>query len=295
MAEQVEETVENQAEAVQDQVTETLDAQTELSKLLRPEGNQPETEAQEQEAQAETQVETKEEPKQEVGIIDDAMIQQFPTLKMYRGKSLLDIPKAYHNLTLAYAEDHRRLKQIEKEQAKKLPDISTVPDQVEKPEEYKKWLADYTEQVRKDEYEKLVAKMQQPQINYFVEVQKSLPQGVDAQKVIDGWDAFNAERLYDQMGNLRQQWKDFYQENPQVLINEIKAHYALSSQAEKNTMTIQQEANNKAYKTVTNSIKKSNENREELVKANFNQVSRTNQATPEEDLLALIYKKAQGK
>jgi hypothetical protein len=41
MADQVEETVENQAEAVQDQVAETVDAKAELGKLLHPEA-QPE-------------------------------------------------------------------------------------------------------------------------------------------------------------------------------------------------------------------------------------------------------------
>ena len=118
-----------------------------MGKLLHPVQEQIE-ESQEVIQETKEEVQTK-----EVGIIDDEMIQQFPTLKMYRGKSLLDIPKAYHNLTLAYAEDHRRLKQIEKEQAKKLPDISTIPDPVEKPEEHRKWLEDYTERVRKEALE----------------------------------------------------------------------------------------------------------------------------------------------
>lgn len=286
MTDQVEETVENQAEAVQDQVAETVDAKEELGKLLHPEVQEPIQESQEVIQEVKEEVQTK-----EVGIIDDEMIQQFPTLKMYRGKSLLDIPKAYHNLTLAYAEDHRRLKQIEKEQAKKLPDISTIPDPVEKPEEHRKWLEDYTEKVRKE----ALSEVPQPQVNWVAKVQEVLPKDADVQKVIDSWDKYNAERLYDEMGNLRPEIQSFYNSHPQILINEIRGHYALSSQAEKNSMTIQQEANNKAYKTVTNSIKKSNENRDELVKANFNQVNRTNVGTPEEDLLALIYKKAQGK
>ena len=285
MSDQVEETVENQAEAVQDQVAETVDAKEELGKLLHPVQEQIE-ESQEVIQETKEEVQTK-----EVGIIDDEMIQQFPTLKMYRGKSLLDIPKAYHNLTLAYAEDHRRLKQIEKEQAKKLPDISTIPDPVEKPEEHRKWLEDYTERVRKEALESVP----QPQVNWVAKVQEVLPKDVDVQKVIDSWDKFNAERLYDEMGNLRPEIQTFYNSHPQILINEIRGHYALSSQAEKNSMTIQQEANNKAYKTVTNSLKKANETKEDLVKANFNQVNRSNEGTPEEDLLALIYKKAQGK
>ena len=75
----------------------------------------------------------------------------------------------------------------------------------------------------------------------------------------------------------------------------MKSHYQLASQAEKNAMTIQTEAKNTAYNTIKTSLKKANENKEDLPQAQFNQVSRSNVSTPEDDLLALIYKKAQGK
>ena len=79
-----------------------------------------------------------------------------------------------------------------------------------------------------------------PQVNWVAKVQEVLPKDVDVQKVIDSWDKFNAERLYDEMGNLRPEIQTFYNSHPQILINEMKRHYALSSQAEKNSMTIQQ-------------------------------------------------------
>lgn len=295
---QVNTSEDNQVDStVNDQVDETVnqpEVETpvieQIGELLN--GNQttdePETETATQEQQ-QVEPEKKETP---IIIIDDAMIQQFPTLKMYRGKPLLDyLPKAYHNVTLAYSENQKKLKQLEKEQAKqKLPDISTIPDMVEKPEEFKKWLAEEKERIRQE----VLSEIPQPEVNWVAKVQEVLPKEADINKVIDSWDKFNAERLYDESGGLRPEIQQFYNTHPQILIEEIKKFYNLSSQAEKNSMTIQSEANNKAYKTITNSIKKSNENKENVTAAQFNQIPRTEQSTPEDEMLANIYKIAQG-
>jgi hypothetical protein len=287
--EQAESTVDNQAEAVENQVEEAPVIE-QIGELLK--GNQ----STEPEPIQEEVTEQQEEPKevkevQPEFIIDDAMIQQYPTLKMYRGKKVIeDLPKAYHNIVLAYAEDHKRLKQIEKEQAKqKLPEPSQIPDPVEKPDEFKKWLADYTDRVR------LESAPPPPEIDWVARAKAVLPKEADFEKVRDNFMNFNAERFFNEMGELRPEVASFYEKNPNILINEMKSHYQLASQAEKNAMTIQSEAKNTAYNTIKTSLKKANENKEDLPQAQFNQVSRTSVSTPEDDLLALIYQKAQGK
>src|SRR5574343_568869 len=284
--EQAESTVDNQAEAVENQVEEAPVIE-QIGELLK--GNQ----STEPEPIQEEVKEQQEEPKEAVAefIIDDAMIQQYPTLKMYRGKKVIeDLPKAYHNIVLAYAEDHKKLKQIEKEQAKqRLPEPSQIPDSIEKPEEFKKWLAEYTERVRAE------SAPPPPEIDWVARAKAVLPKEADFEKVRDNFMNFNAERFFNELGELRPEVASFYEKNPNILINEMKSHYQLASQAEKNAMTIQTEAKNTAYNTIKTSLKKANENKEDLQQAQFNQVSRSNVSTPEDDLLALIYKKAQGK
>ena len=286
---QVNTTVNDQAPAVEDQVVDTPVIE-QVSQLLQPETTEPKEQPKEgTPEEPEATPEIKEEAK--IGIIDDAMIQQFPTLKMYRGKSLLDLPKAYHNITLAYAENQKRLKQIEKEQAKiRLPNPKEIPDNVDKKEDFDKWLVDYTERIRQE----TLAEVPKPEINWISKVQEVLPKDVDAQKVIDEWDKFNSARLYDKMGNIRPEISAFYNSNPEILLDEIGKFYNLSSQAQKNSMTVEKEANNKAYKTITDSIKKANENKEDLKGAQFNAAKRTEMSTPEDDILALIYQKAMG-
>lgn len=285
---QVPETAESQVKgSVENQVEETLDAQVELNKILNP------TQEEKVETQVEEQVETETQVEAKPVIIDDTIIQQYPTLKMYRGKPLNDILGAYHNLTKAYGEDHKRLKQLEKEQAQKnVGDISKVPDPIEKPEEFKQWLVDERERIRQ---EALAEVQVQPQVNWVDNLKEQLPKDVDVNKVIDNWDKFNSKRLYNNLGELRPELKDFYAKNPEILIDEISSFYNLSSQAEKNQMTVQQESRNQAYKTVTNSLKKAQENKENLQKANFNPIQRTNEVTPEDEILSLIYKKSGGK
>jgi len=96
------------------------------------------------------------------------------------------------------------------------------------------------------------------------------------------------------MGNLRPEPQQFYDKHPEILLNEIQSFYELSSNANKNKNVIQKESNDKAYKTITNSLKKAQENKDDLRGAQFNAVERTTQEKPEDEILAKIYKIAQG-
>lgn len=302
--EQVETTVENQADgavvdqattAVGDQVEETLDAQTELSKLLSPEQSEIVQEGKPQTEVEEAKDEVREEPKQEVGIIDDAMINEHPALRMYKGKPLKDLGKAYQNLVKAYTEDHKRLKQIEKERAEKsIPNPQDVPDPVEKPDEFKKYIKEFAEATKKQAIEEYLSKQSEPQTDWVAEARKIVPEGVDFENFRQDFMMFNAERFYNELGEVRPEVESFYNANPQILISEMKKHYELTSKANKSKTIIEKESKDTAYKTITNSLKKAKENKEDLQGAQFNAVSRSEQTTPEDEILAKIYKIAQG-
>lgn len=297
-----EETVEQVSETAESQVEETLENQvsdeevvSKVGQLLKDQEEVSDTQETKDEPQEETQEESKVEPEvketKSVKIIDEAMIEQFPTLKMYMGKPIDEVlPKAYQNIVKAYYEDHKKLIQLEKEKASKLPEPSEVPDPIEKGEDFKKWLAEYTEQVRKS----AVAESAPPQIDWRAEVQKVLPEGLDAQKVIQEWTKFNAPRIFNEYGEYRPEIQRFYDEHPEILLSEISSFASLSMQAMKNKMAIEQESNQKAYKTVKTSLKKAKETQEDLPQAQFNAVQRNGELTESEAILARIYKIQEG-
>ena len=278
---QVEATPSEQVEPA-GQVEETTEVVEQVGQLLNQE-----TQEETQETQ-EPEVKTPIESPIVEPVIDDSMIKEYPALKMYKGKPLKDLGKAYQNIVKAFTENQMRLKQIEKEQAKKIPEPSEIPDPVEKPEEFKKWLSDYTETIRSESVP------QERQIDYVAEVRKILPQGVDVEKVMESWTNYNAERLYNEVGELRPELQAFYNKNPHILLGEIKSYYQLASRAEKDEMTIHKEVKEKTYNTIKNSIKKSQEEKENLPNAQFNQIEREVQMTEAEEILANILKIAEG-
>ena len=294
---QVEATAEGQAEATESQVEETTILEN-IGSLL---GNQEEPQVQEEpkkeeavvETQAETQVETPVEPP--VLTIDDKMVELYPALKMYKGKPLGDLGKAYQNLVKGYTESQMRLKQIEKEKAKRsIPEPSEVPDPVEKPEEFKKYLQDFAEVMKKQGVEEYTSQPREPQTDWLSEARKVVPEGVDFEVFRNDFMMFNAERFYNELGEVRPEVEQFYNANPQILIGEMKRHYNLTSNAQKSKDTIAKESKDTAYKTITNSLKKAQENKEDLQGTQFNAVNRTQELKEEDEILANIMKLTAG-
>lgn len=288
------ETTESQAEAAEGQVEDSAIEQ--IGQLLNNEqSEEPVVEA--EETKVETQAETQEEAQVEtpVPIIDDTMINEYPALKMYKGKPLKDLGKAYQNIVKAFTENQMRLKQIEKERAKKsIPEPSEVPDPVEKPEEFKKYLQELVDSKKKEAIEEYLSQAKEPQVDWVAEARKIVPEGVDFDAFRNDFMMFNAERFYNELGEVRPEVESFYNANPQILISEMKKHYELTSKANKSKTTIEKESKDTAYKTITNSLKKAKENKEDLQGAQFNAVERSDQSTAEDEILAKIYKIAQG-
>lgn len=287
---QVEQTAESQAEATESQVENTTDVVEQVGQLLTTETQD---ESQE-EIQDKTQ-ETKEEvaPVQVEPVIDDTMINEYPALKMYKGKPLKDLGKAYQNIVKAFTENQMRLKQIEKERAKRsIPEPTEVPDPVENPDEFKKYMETYAASIKQQAIDEYLSQAK-VQTDWVAEARKIVPDGVDFNKFIQEFMMFNAERFYNELGEVRPEVENFYNANPQVLISEMKKYYELTSQANKNKSVIEKEGKDTAYKTITNSLKKAQENKDDQL-AQFNAVERSTQVTPEDEILANIYKIAQG-
>ncbi len=287
---QVEQTAESQAEATESQVENTTDVVEQVGQLLTTETQD---ESQE-EIQDKTQ-ETKEEvaPVQVEPVIDDTMINEYPALKMYKGKPLKDLGKAYQNIVKAFTENQMRLKQIEKERAKRsIPEPTEVPDPVENPDEFKKYMETYAASIKQQAIDEYLSQAK-VQTDWVAEARKIVPDGVDFNKFTQEFMMFNAERFYNELGEVRPEVENFYNANPQVLISEMKKYYELTSQANKNKSVIEKEGKDTAYKTITNSLKKAQENKDDQL-AQFNAVERSTQVTPEDEILANIYKIAQG-
>lgn len=288
------ETTESQAEAAEGQVEDSAIEQ--IGQLLNNEQSE-EPVVETEETKVETQAETQEEAQVEtpVPIIDDTMINEYPALKMYKGKPLKDLGKAYQNIVKAFTENQMRLKQIEKERAKKsIPEPSEVPDPVEKPEEFKKYLQELVDSKKKEAIEEYLSQAKEPQVDWVAEARKIVPEGVDFDAFRNDFMMFNAERFYNELGEVRPEVESFYNANPQILISEMKKHYELTSKANKSKTIIEKESKDTAYKTITNSLKKAKENKEDLQGAQFNAVERSEQVTAEDEILAKIYKIAQG-
>lgn len=287
---QVEQTAESQAEATESQVENTTDVVEQVGQLLTTETQD---ESQE-EIQDKTQ-ETKEEvaPVQVEPVIDDTMINEYPALKMYKGKPLKDLGKAYQNIVKAFTENQMRLKQIEKERAKRsVPEPTEVPDPVENPDEFRKYMETYAASIKQQAIDEYLSQAK-VQTDWVAEARKIVPDGVDFNKFNQEFIMFNAERFYNELGEVRPEVENFYNANPQVLISEMKKYYELTSQANKNKSVIEKEGKDTAYKTITNSLKKAQENKDDQL-AQFNAVERSTQVTPEDEILANIYKIAQG-
>lgn len=287
---QVEQTAESQAEATESQVENTTDVVEQVGQLLTTETQD---ESQE-EIQDKTQ-ETKEEvaPVQVEPVIDDTMINEYPALKMYKGKPLKDLGKAYQNIVKAFTENQMRLKQIEKERAKRsIPEPTEVPDPVENPDEFRKYMETYAASIKQQAIDEYLSQAK-VQTDWVAEARKIVPDGVDFNKFNQEFMMFNAERFYNELGEVRPEVENFYNANPQVLISEMKKYYELTSQANKNKSVIEKEGKDTAYKTITNSLKKAQENKDDQL-AQFNAVERSTQVTPEDEILANIYKIAQG-
>lgn len=276
---------ENQPEAESEQ---TLVEQ--VGQLLRPEEvkEEPKEVVQPQEPEViEGEPEVPQEPK-EPDVIDDSVIEQYPVLKMYRGKPIKEVLKAYDSIVRKFTSTSQELAKLKQKQTT-IPKPEEVPDAVENPEDFKKWIKEYTEQVREDERTRVLNQPEPP--NLEVEIAKYLPKDADVQKVVDGWVRHNSEMIFNEFGDRRPEVTAFYNQNPEILISQIVKFYNLSSQAQKNELQVKTEGKKLAYENVKGAIRNANANKENIPNSTVNAIKRTDSFTPEEELLGKILTK----
>jgi hypothetical protein len=273
---QVETTPEGQVEETP-VVEQTL--QEQVGQLLKPTQEELETE----EVQPQTQQSTQEE------LIDDTLIEQYPALKMYRGQKFKDaLPKAYSEIVKKFTKTNMELKELQKKQLQSsIPNPSDFPDPVEKPEEFKQAIADFREKVRQE----ALNEPRQEQPNMLNEVAKHLPEGADVNDAIAGWEKDNAFRLYDDTGLIREDQKNFYNQNPHIFIREVVKYYSDNLKVNKTQAQIQSESKAQAAKNLQDAIRKANSNKENQPSAQVNATARENTLTAEEELLLKIQSK----
>lgn len=263
-----------------------------VGQLLRPEDNSQQVVEKEEVQPQEPEIKEGEPQEPEVPkepeIIDDSVIEQYPVLKMYRGKPIKEVLKAYDSIVRKFTSTSQELAKLKQKQTT-IPKPEEVPDAVEKPEDFKKWIEEYTEQVREDERTKILNQPEPPDLQ--VEISKHLPKEANVQEVIDNWVKFNSARIFNEFGERRKETTDFYNQNPDVLVNDIVSFYNLLSHAQKNELQVKTEGKKLAYENVKGAIRNANQNKENAPGANFNPIARTTSYTPEEELLGKILTK----
>ena len=239
----------------------------------------------EQIEQTETQ-ETKEEATQEP-TINDELVEQFPQLKMYRGKLIKDLAPAYANLVGKLHEVIKLNNELKgKLEKTSLDELGEPPDPIEHRKDFDEWLE------KRDKLIKSQIPESKPEpINHLAIVQTKLPEGIDAQKVADGWAKFNSVRLFNETGNLRPELQKLYQEHPEIMIDEILNFYHLSSKANQNEFAITKQAKEQAYQQTKENFRQAQKTKKETSEARA--IKRTVESTPEDEILTTIYKLAQ--
>ncbi len=251
--------------------------------LLNPDSTETK-EAEESEAETEPQEGTQEEVKPD--IISDEIIEQFPTLKMYRGKPIKELAPSYDKLVRKLHETIQKNKELEGKLSKtSLNELGEPPDPIENRAEFDKWLE------KRDELIKSQVKVEpEPVINPLAEVKKRLPDA-DVEKIADEWAKFNSRRLFDATGNLKPEIKKMYQEDPDLMVDELISFYNLLSKAEQNELQIEKRAKEETFKQTKEAFKKARQTKKES--SQVQTVQRNVTTTPEDQMLMNILKYAE--
>lgn len=273
MQDQIDSPVEGQEE----QIVSEEEQQEQVKALLNTE-----TEAPEAEAQVETETQTEEVIPE--AVFTDEMIDKYPALKMFRGKSIQEIAPAYQKIVSKYQNEIRRNKELEgKLEKTSLTDLGEPPDPIENRADFDKWLK------KRDDVVKSQVKPIEPTTNPMMEVQSRLP-GIDVNKVADEWAKHNADMLFDETGNLRPEIESLYKKNPELMVDSIVKHYNLYLKANQNETEIEKRSKEEAYKKTKENFKMAQKTKTDS--SQINSVARTSDLTPEDELLAKIYNNA---
>lgn len=258
--------------------------QVEQVKALLSEETEPEPTP---EPEPEPEPEAEPEPEKIVeSILSDEMIEKYPSLKALRGKSLKELAPVYDKLVRKYQNEIRENKELKGKLSKtSLQELGSPPDPIENPKEFKDYQDKRDELIRKQTRDEMAEV--KPTVNPLQEVKERLPD-VDIEKLADEWAKFNARRLFDSTGNLKPEIQKMYQEDPDLMTDEIINFYDLSSKANQNEFQIEKKATEKTYEKTKANFKEARKTKKEA--SQVNAVSRNVELTSEDVLLTNILK-----
>ncbi len=271
------ETQEESKEETQVEVEEELTDEQVTEQVSKLTGEVQASEETQEEAQEETQA-SEETEEQTIPIIDDEMIKQYPVLRSYYGKPVTDLAPTYANIVSKFTQNSQELKETKNKLAElSLQDIGDMPDSVDKPEEFKKWLKDRDEKILQ------TAKVE-PQVDIIAELATRLPAGTDVKTLVDGWANENAQRLFDTMGNLRDEMQSLYQNNPEVLYQEVSAFQKSQAKENEDEAVVRKAG----HKKLQSDFKKARNSKKDMPNSNVQTISKEVKLTEEEEMLQRI-------
>jgi hypothetical protein len=196
-------------------------------------------EDEEVQAEEETAIQQKEESAEKMLVVDDALIQQFPTLSGLKGKPIIEIAKSYDSLTREYTKLKQTKVKVEEEKEQDDEDLDeAMPDPYDDPKGFEKWIKGETEKSKKialDEFnqqmldkeqlklqeQEIGAKAVQYQNEIKLELSKHIPNNITPEEAIDFFVKENKDTLLDPNGKLKESTTKFFIENRDLFINMV--------------------------------------------------------------------------
>ena len=153
-----------------------------------------------------------------------------------------------------------------------------MPDPVEKPKEFQKWLDDRDKKVRES------VQIAEPQVDLVSELAKRLPQGTDVTGIVNKWANKNARRLFDEMGNLRSEMQSLYLDNPEVLYQEVSEFLKNDEKENEGEANLRKAGHKKLQKD----FKNARESKKEMPGAQVQTIPKGVKLTEEEEMLVRL-------
>lgn len=269
--------VEEQVELSDEQVVEQVSQLTDSEESNKESGEELEVQAEEQTEETEEQTEVQ----AEIPMIDEEMIKEFPVLRSYIGKPVTDLAPTYSRIVSQFTQNSQELSELKRQMAESsLQKTDDIPDMVEKPEEFKKWLADRD----KTNQDIGAGQTQEPQIDFMGELAKRLPQGTDVQGTVNKWMNKNARRLFDGTGEWRPEMESYYSKDPEALYQEVSEFLANDEKANLDEADVRKAGHKKLQKDFKNARK----SKKEMPGAQVQTISKDVKLTTEEEMLIEI-------
>lgn len=171
----------------------------------------------------------------EMPVIDDEIIQKYPTLKSYKGRPITEIAHAYDATVRQLNKISQRLKK------KDIPKLEDMPDPYQNPDEAQQWLNNRDKQMKEDDFD------------YIGAIAARLPGDTDVAQLVQNWAAKNQKFLFDGSG-IRKEVQAVFEKEPMLLVEQVVNHYTDLVEGESQKRAIEKKTSKQVYNTVKKSF-----------------------------------------